>query len=199
MSDAPDSASWYDRHIGTYAHATDHLDLSDLYARFLAHVPAGGRVLDAGCGTGRDAAAFERAGYRVTATDASPAMVEAARARIRGDVFQIRHEEVDIEQAFDGIWSNASLLHVATADLPHVLGRYARALVPAGVLFASFKHGQGEVTRRGRRFTNHTEASFRTLLAGVPELDLVEVWVEADRRPTHAGEHWLNTLSRRCP
>lgn len=45
--------------------------------------PAGARLLDLGCGTGIDAVFLASLGYRVVATDLSPAMVE--RTRVRAD------------------------------------------------------------------------------------------------------------------
>ncbi|MBA2758898.1 MAG: SAM-dependent methyltransferase, partial [Chloroflexia bacterium] len=57
------SATWYDQHSDRYIGDTGHLDLSPLYARFLAHLPGRARILDAGCGSGRDALAFQRLGH----------------------------------------------------------------------------------------------------------------------------------------
>ncbi len=48
------------------------------YDRFLPMVPKGGRILDAGCGSGRDAKAFIDAGYEVVAFDASTKLVDYA-------------------------------------------------------------------------------------------------------------------------
>ncbi|HJU25734.1 MAG TPA: methyltransferase domain-containing protein, partial [Rhodanobacteraceae bacterium] len=65
-------------------------------------LPAGSRLLDLGCGTGIDAVAFARRGYRVTATDWSPRMVERTRARAehaaipsRIDVRHVGIQELD--------------------------------------------------------------------------------------------------------
>jgi len=51
-------------------------------ARLLARVPRGGLILDAACGTGRDAAAFAAAGRRVAAFDLAPGMVRVARRNL---------------------------------------------------------------------------------------------------------------------
>lgn len=48
--------------------------MSPLRERFLAHIPAGGYIVDAGCGSGRDAKAFIARGYQFTAFDASLAL-----------------------------------------------------------------------------------------------------------------------------
>jgi SAM-dependent methyltransferase len=57
--------------------AADHLRI------FAAHLPAGGRVLVAGCGVGREALHLAELGYRVVGFDALPVMVAAAGALAR--------------------------------------------------------------------------------------------------------------------
>ena len=61
---APDTA-FYDQRAASYAAASHDMDLRPLYARFLPHVRPGGLILDAGCGSGRDALVFRQAGFRV--------------------------------------------------------------------------------------------------------------------------------------
>lgn len=191
------SAAYYDQHSDRYIADTGHLDLSPLYARFLAHLPGRARILDAGCGSGRDALAFQRLGHNVVATDASSAMARHASGVLNQEVLHLRHEEIAFVDEFDGIWSNASLLHVPRADLPEVFGRLRRALVPGGVLFTSFKIGEGETFRSERIFTNQTAGSLRELIESVSGLELIESWVSNDLRPGREHEQWLNSLCRR--
>ena len=48
------------------------------------------------------------------------------------------------EGPYDGVWANASLLHVARADLATVLSRLVDVTRAGGLLRASFKEGDGE-------------------------------------------------------
>ncbi len=122
MGDAPpNSADWYDRHTQDYIARTQSVDLSPVYAKFLAHLPPGGRILDAGCGSGRDSIAFQRMGYEIVPMDASLAMVQHATEMIGQEALHLRHQDVTFVEAFDGIWSMVSLLHVPHAELPAVL------------------------------------------------------------------------------
>lgn len=199
MADQPlDSAAWYDRNTRDYIERTQSADLSRLYAWFLRHVPAGGRLLDAGCGSGRDSLAFQRLGYDVVAMDGSIAMVKHASQLLKTEAIHKRHQEVDFVAEFDGVWSMASLLHVPHDELPGVLARYRDALVPGGVLFASFKHGDGMYRRDERLFANQNEESFRRVIAGVPELVLLETRIDPDSRPERQDEEWFSVLCERA-
>jgi SAM-dependent methyltransferase len=118
--------------------------MSPLYTRFLYWLPNSGHILDAGCGSGRDAFAFQKRGYQVAAFDASPTLAKFAATYCGLSVQVMRFQEINWLRRFDGIWACASLLHVPAAELPDVLIRMADALKPRGVLYASFKYGQGE-------------------------------------------------------
>jgi 2-polyprenyl-3-methyl-5-hydroxy-6-metoxy-1,4-benzoquinol methylase len=192
-----DSAAWYDRNTHRYIDNTQAVDLSNIYERFLRYIPAGGRILDAGCGSGRDSLAFHRLGYDVVAMDASIEMVKHVSRLLGIEAIHRRHQDVDFVDAFDGVWSMASLLHVPHAELPAVLGKYRTALVPGGALFASFKHGTGERVSDERLFANQDDATFRRVLNQVPGLILLETSVDADRRPGRENDEWFSVICRR--
>ena len=187
---------YYDQNAYLFFSNTVGVDMSPLYDRFLASVPAGSRVLDAGCGSGRDAKAFASRGFEVVAFDASPELARLASVHCGFDVATRTFDDVDDVDAYDGIWCCASLLHVPRAALEPTIGRLWRALRPGGTLYASFKQGQGERVHEGRRFTDLEEQELRELLLGMPGIDAVETWVTRDRRPERQ-EHWVNALARR--
>jgi 2-polyprenyl-3-methyl-5-hydroxy-6-metoxy-1,4-benzoquinol methylase len=56
--------------------------ISDLYREFLPLVPTGGKILDAGCGSGRDSVYFKQQGFSVTAFDASSEAAQIASRAI---------------------------------------------------------------------------------------------------------------------
>ena len=188
------TTAYYAKNAQGFFTETVAVDMEPLYERFLPRLPAGGHILDAGCGSGRDCRAFIQRGYRVTAFDASPELARLARRHIGQDVLVMRLEEMDWQRTFDGIWACASLLHVPAAGLAEVMARLARALKPGGILYASFKHGPGEREHDGRRFTDLDESGLNALIAQVSALSLIETWVTGDLRPGRACEPWLNTL-----
>lgn len=193
---SPDTLAWYATNAARFFADTVDVDLSALHDSFLAHVPDGGLILDAGCGAGRDAKVFLARGYRVAAFDASPELARLASEHLGQAVAVRSFDEVDERDCYDGIWACASLLHLPAADIPEALRRLWAAIKPGGVIYLSFKRGDGERAHEGRYFTDATEARLREWLGVLPGLDTVECWTTPDQRPDR-NEHWLNALAHR--
>lgn len=172
--------------------------MSPLHARFLAGLPRGAHILDAGCGSGRDAKAFAKAGFRVTAFDASAELARRASAHCGFTVAVRRFKDVTEVAAYDAIWCCASLLHVPLAEMPDTLERVWRALRSGGRLYASFKHGQGEREHGGRRFTDADEATLRAWCSAFDGVQSIDLWITADQRPDR-DERWTNAIVTRRP
>jgi len=122
-----------------WAGTRDH-DVTQNYAALLAALGnrAGLRLLDFGCGPGRDLVALTALGHVVTGLDGTPAFVQMARAKSGCVVLAQNFFELELGAGvFDGVFANASLFHVPRALLPRVLGQLFRSLVPGGALFCS--------------------------------------------------------------
>ncbi len=155
---------FYAQEAAAYGVRSDKLGTSKSVTAFVAELPPGATVLDLGCGTGRDTLALIHAGLSVTAIDGSPEMAREAEKRIGTPVRVQLFEDLEDLNAFDGIWANASLLHVPRAGLPNVLARVYRALKPGGVLAASFKSGGTEGRDKLGRYYNYLTADEVTAL-----------------------------------
>ncbi len=188
------SVEFYESNADSFIAQTADVDMAALYQRFCKHLPPGASVLDAGCGSGRDALAFFNMGYDVVAFDASPKMVDAASKRAGVPVYQMTFEDMKFDRTFDGIWACASLLHVPRAHLSEVLGSLGSFLRPPGVLYASFKYGEQEREKGGRYFNDLNERLLAEHLKAVPSLKTVDVWTTGDQRPDRSNERWLNCL-----
>jgi 2-polyprenyl-3-methyl-5-hydroxy-6-metoxy-1,4-benzoquinol methylase len=185
--------NYYDQNADTFFAETVSLDMSALYERFLPHVPAGGHILDAGCGSGRDAKTFRDDGYRVTAFDASRALAERASVLLGQTVAVRSFTDVHEVAVYDGIWACASLLHVPEADITRNLQCLWTALKPACVLYCSVKIGAGERQHNGRHFTDADEPRMALWLRSLPDVDHHECWRTADQRPERE-DAWLNVM-----
>ncbi|HEY1561026.1 MAG TPA: class I SAM-dependent methyltransferase [Caulobacteraceae bacterium] len=206
MNTATSSIGWYDANAEDFADASFGPGMADDHARFLAHVPSAGVVLDAGCGAGRDVLAFRRAGRQVVAYDGSAGLARLASRNTGLDVLHMTHADITWEAEFDGVWACASLLHLPRADLPAAFGRIARALKAGGVFYASFKEGtfregpfrEGTDQRfaNGRWFTDLTQPILRDLLVGAG-LAVIECRRSADNRVGREGEWWVAALAQK--
>jgi SAM-dependent methyltransferase len=122
---------------------------------FLALLPLGGSILELGCGAGNHSAVMLEAGFVVRATDGSPEMAVIASRRLGRPVEAMLFEELDEQEAYDGVWASACLLHVPRQELAGILGRIHRALNPSGVFYASFKIGAGDGRDTLGRYYNY--------------------------------------------
>lgn len=189
---------YYEENAYMFVADTQEVPMGKILSEFVTTVPEGGRILDWGCGSGRDSLAMSRLGFRVTSTDASVAMCAATR-KLLGDEADIRNETFselrDIDE-YDGIWACASLLHVKPNELPEVLSAAKDAMRQDGVMYCSFKRGEGCGYRHGRWFTNMDEKGLAELLSSA-SFDVERVWVTDDIRRDRVGELWVNALARK--
>ena len=106
------TVDYYNKNARQYYDSTIDADLSSQIQKFAALLSPGARIIDVGCGSGRDTRVFLAAGYETEAFDASEEMCRIA-SEITG--IQVRHicfEELQGQLEFDGIWACASLLHI---------------------------------------------------------------------------------------
>lgn len=155
----------YDLRVDEYAKAFARAEADPALGRFTGKLATDSHVLDLGCGPGIHAAAMYALGFRVTATDASAAMLELARNCAGVDVRQAEFSDLTDHQIYDGVWANFSLLHASRNDFPVHLKQIASALKPQGIFHIGMKIGEGE--RRdhlGRNYTFYTAVNLQHLL-----------------------------------
>ena len=187
----------YDRDAAAYAART--VAMPDSVRADMQHLAtrlgSGARVLEIGSGGGRDALLMEELGLAVRRTDITPGFVDLLRGQ--GHPCDLLDPLVDdlasADGPYDGVWANASLLHVDRRDLSTVLSRLAHVTRPGGLLRASFKEGDGagwsiHGTISGpRHFTYWQAPDLGVVAAGSGWSDVVvRRGLEGDR-----GETWL--------
>lgn len=192
-----DSLNYYNQHAKEFSDNTKAVDFKNIQDKFLTYLESGSRILDFGCGSGRDTKYFLSNGYETDAIDGSEELVKIASEYTGILVRRMLFQELDVTEKYDGIWACSSILHLPYAELADVLTRMGRALVPHGIAYTSFKYGAGEGVRNGRFFTDMTEVKIGELLNKTAVFNIEEMWVSSDVRLGREGEKWLNLILRK--
>ncbi|MGB7240764.1 MAG: class I SAM-dependent methyltransferase [Sulfitobacter sp.] len=162
-----------DETLKVYARkAQDYADLTNadsqanrLLTAFISALPQAGHVLDLGCGPGTSAAVMADAGFKVTATDAVPEMVNMAAQHPGVTAKVASFDDITGTAIYDGIWANFSLLHASREDMPRHLAALVTALKPNGIFHIGLKTGTGSKRDTlGRLYTYYTDAELTGLL-----------------------------------
>ena len=188
----------YNATAQSFRDATRDHDVSQNIAALLRHIEgeAPFTILDFGCGPGRDLKALTALGHVAIGLEGAEALAAMAREESGCEVLLQDFPALHLPAArFDGVFANASLFHVPTADLPRVLGELRAALKPGGVLFSSNPHGTNEEGwNRGRYGAYHDLETWRGHLARAGFVELEHYYRPAGL--PREQQPWLATVFR---
>lgn len=145
----------YNEHAENFWAGTRDHDVTQNRNVLLQHLRGRGpfRILDFGCGPGRDLKAFKELGHEAIGLEGAQRFVQLARSYSGCEVWQQDFLELQLpREFFDGVFANASLFHVPSQELPRVLRELWAALKPFGVLFSSNPRGDNEEGWSGGRY-----------------------------------------------
>ena len=185
--------NYYNTNAKDFFEGTAYVDMSEQYKDFLTYIPKGGKILDAGCGSGRDSRIFKEYGYDIVAMDGSIELCKLASEYIGQEVIHKQFQDIDFPPIFDGIWAAASLLHVPSSEIDMVLSKLKESLKTGGIFYASFKYGDFEGERNGRYFHDLNEETAKVLFTRVG-FKLEKMWITGDVREGRGDEKWINLL-----
>ena len=172
---------------------------------YFKEIVPGKKVVDIGCGAGRDAVVFVDNDFDYTGIDASEGMLKVASDRVRGGKFT-KMDFYDLtfpENDFDGFWAASSILHIPKNKVEGVLRHLKEILKPGGVGFKSIKEKnemdegmieEGKYGGISRYFAFYTTAELNKLLEEVG-FKLLKTYtkIEEDERKTK----WLCSFIRK--
>ncbi len=187
-----ETLEYYQNNAQAFVEQTQNVDFSPWQRRFVSRLRQGARILDLGCGSGRDTRWFLEHGFDVEAMDGCPALCEIASAYCGIPVTCQMFEQVDAVEQYDGIWACASLLHLTPDAFDLVMTRLVRALKNGACLYMSFKYGRFCGIRNERYFRDMDETLFQEWLKTCPDLTLDTMEITRDVRPERSDEKWLN-------
>ena len=104
-----ETITYYNQNAEEYFNKTVNVSMQESYDQFEAYLKPGDKILDLGCGRGRDFRYFLSKGYDVVPVDESKEMCRLAEKYIGRDVCNITFAELDYNNEFDAVWACASL------------------------------------------------------------------------------------------
>jgi len=165
-------------------------------------------LLDAGCAYGRDSIIFKNKGFKVIGIDLSEELLKKAKEFCTNIEFkQMDVRRLDFQDNyFDGIWCNATLLHLKEEDIKIALKEFYRVLKKNGVLCCSFKEGVGSGEKvesfscvHGRFFCLQTKENVEKLIKDVGLIKL-ETYIVNEQK-IHGKDkrdlNWIFSFSKK--
>lgn len=192
-----ETLAYYNQNAVSFVEETKNVDFKAIQDKFICYLPQNAKILDFGCGSGRDTKYFLEQGFRVIATDGSEQLCKIASEYTGIPVKQMLFLKLNEVDAYDGIWACSSILHCPYDELVVVMQKITAALKNNGVLYTSFKYGTFSGERNGRFFTDMTEETLKELLTKCPQLEIEDVTITTDVRPMRGEERWLNLILRK--
>ena len=188
---------YYNKNAKKFIDGTVSVDFKYIQDIFLKLLPDHAKILDFGCGSGRDTKYFLEQGLMVDAMDGSLELCKAASEYTGINVKHMLFQDLYVKEFYDGIWACASVLHVKKTELPDIIRKMSLATKENGIIYVSFKYGNYEGERNGRYFTDMTEISMKRILADFPKLKVEKQWITSDVRDGRGDERWLNMILRK--
>lgn len=189
----------YDANASSFWEGTRTHDVSQNLDALLGAIegPPPFDILDLGCGPGRDLVALQRRGHRPVGLDGSAPFVRMARELSGAPVLHQSFLALSLPPgAFDGVFANASLFHVPTAELVRVLGELREALRPRGVLFSSNPRGDNREGWNGERWGAYHDHDAWVRYLDQAGFDEVDHYYRPPGRPRDE-QPWLAVVARR--
>ena len=190
----------YNRHADDFWTGTRDHDVSQNILALLEYIEGKPpfKILDFGCGPGRDLKAFTDLRHIAIGLDGSADFAEMAQTYSGCEVWQQDFLKLNLpENYFDGVFANASLFHVPLQELPRVLLELRKTLKPRGVLFSSNPRGHNEEGWNDGRFGAYCDLeAWCGYLSTAGFRELTHYY-----RPTglpREQQHWLASVWRKA-
>lgn len=191
------SVDYYDKNAQTYFDTTKNVDMEKQYTAFLELLKPGAKILDAGCGSGRDSKNFIEKGYSVTAIDGSTELAKKASSFIGQEVMPLKFNQLKFKNEFDGVWACASLVHIPKKEFDESFTPLVDSLKEGGYLYTCMKLGEGESEdNKGRPFSYYSWDELEAAISKQPDLKIVKMF-SSDDKLKRADTGWVNIIAQK--
>ncbi len=190
----------YSKYAKEYAESTFPNLLQYQLTQFVSYLEKGAKIVDMGCGSGKDVEYLSEEGFDVLGVDYSKEMVDEAQERVPNGKFSVmdmRNLTFD-NDTFDGIWCCASIFHIPKEHIPEVLTKFRDILKKDGVMFICVQEGEGErlveyhqSNNMPRFFAFYKQSEFEELLENAG-FKILNSYTEDDDNDT-----WINIFCKK--
>lgn len=189
--------NYYNNNAIDFVTNTRNVDFTTTQNTFIKHLPKASKILDFGCGSGRDTKYFLDQGFLVDAIDGSSELCKLATEYTGIEVTCMQFQDIEVLNRYNAIWACSSILHLSIDELKIVFIKLAAALKTNGIVYTSFKYGDFEGYRDDRYFIDMMEEKFMNLLDEIQVFAMEKIWITSDVRPGRDDEKWLNVIVRK--
>ena len=191
------SIETYNKYATIYAQYTKEKLLQFQLEKFISLLFSKGKILDAGCGCGRDSLYLIENGLNVIAVDLSEGMIKEAKKNevnaIKGDLLLMKSNK-----EFAGIWCMATLHSIPKTDAPKLMKNFYSALEKEGILYIAVKEGEGEHLIEKKRYENspifyafYKKEELEDLLKSC-NFEIIELIISDDE-----GTNWIEVFAKK--
>jgi len=192
---------FYRNNVDSYIAETLPVEIPDSLKCFTEYLPSNAKLLDVGCGSGRDTLYFKQQGYDVVATDMVSDMAASAAKHISQKVFVRSCFNLGFTNEFNGVWASASLLHCPKSEFLSALNNISKALLPGGIAYLSLKRSEDGgidegLDNRGRYFSYYSEDELKALINSLKDVSIIKCWLDESTLRNNS-QMWINVLLRK--
>lgn len=190
--------AYYNENAKKYFDKTINVDMRKQYEMFLKYIKDGGKILDFGCGSGRDSLYFHNLGYEVYPIDGSIEMCKLAHQYTSLPVKCINFNELSDIDFYDGIWACSTILHVPRKELLSVLIKLRDSLKQDGYMYTSFTDGYDKEENKedGRYFNDLSKDKFISLSSDAG-FEIIDQSTNKSLVLSHKDVYWSSYILKR--
>ena len=190
--------AYYNENAKKYFDKTINVDMRKQYEMFLKYIKNGGKILDFGCGSGRDSLYFHNLGYEVYPIDGSIEMCKLAHQYTSLPVKCINFNELSDIDFYDGIWACSTILHVPRKELLSVLIKLRDSLKQDGYMYTSFTDGYDKEENKedGRYFNDLSKDKFISLSSDAG-FEIIDQSTNKSLVLSHKNVYWSSYILKR--
>ena len=187
---------YYQTHFLEYHEQTFHVNPDSFLEPLAKRLNPRARILDVGCGSGRDLLWFKNQGFAVTGFERSSGLAQLARQNVdckvlEGDFTHFNFSELQA----DAVLLIGSLVHVPHEKMAGILGNIVKSLHGDGLLLITMKEGKGtKASPDGRTFYLWKQASLMEIF---DSLGLADIDFTRQVSKVRSDDVWLGYVLRR--